>query len=229
MAPTKIPDPIPREIELPYTEFIYPVIRKDYLERPDERLDKGFLEVLHSRRTRRIYGDLQRSQLSALLWHTARTRGCAREESGFLWQHRSTPSGGGRHPIDILVLHRAFHEQGLAVYDPWSHALCDLRFEPAVLHSFVNRVDNVLPIGDATILWFLAQNGRTLSKYENGESLIWRDSGALLATMYLVAESLDLNCCGVGITGDPLVTNLVSATSEMQGIGGCLIGSRDEE
>ncbi len=228
MAPTKILDPIPREIELPYTEFKYSVIRKDYLERPDDRLDKTFLEVLYRRRSRRQFGALLRNQLATLLWHAVKTRENIRENSGFLWQHRSAPSGGGRHPVDILVIQHALHEQNLAVYDPWSHALCDLRFDPASLEAFVNRVNNVLPIGDATILWFLAQNGRTLSKYENGESLIWRDSGALLATIYLVAESLDLNCCGVGITGDPLATTLVSATGEMQGVGGCVIGSQVE-
>jgi hypothetical protein len=42
---------------------------------------------------------------------------------------------------------------------------------------------------------------RTLSRYPEGMSLIWRDAGALLATVHLVASDLGLSSCIVGTSG----------------------------
>jgi hypothetical protein len=42
---------------------------------------------------------------------------------------------------------------------------------------------------------------RTLSRYDEGMSLLWRDAGALLATLHLSATELGLASCIVGATG----------------------------
>lgn len=51
-----------------------------------------------------------------------------------------------------------------------------------------------------TVVVALARFRRTLSKYPDGQSLVWRDSGALLGSAHLLAASLGLRSCIVGIT-----------------------------
>jgi hypothetical protein len=89
-------------------------------------------------------------------------------------------------------------------------------------------VDEVVAPEQARMLWFGAQFERTLSKYENGESLVWRDAGALLATLSLVAECLSLNCCAIGITGEPFVSGMFGKDSNVVGVGGLLVGRRQD-
>lgn len=82
------------------------------------------------------------------------------------------------------------------------------------------------PAEDGVLLWFVAQFGRTLGRYVDGESLVWRDAGALLATVYLVCEALGLACCAIGPSGDPDMPQIVGAENELRGVGGCIVGSR---
>jgi hypothetical protein len=65
-----------------------------------------------------------------------------------------------------------------------------------------------------------------MSKYQNGESLIWLDAGALLSTIYLVAEASGLACCAVGITGAPWVTQALGGEDRLDALCGCLLWRR---
>lgn len=224
MTPTKLQSPSPRACaSLPAT-VAYPIIARTFLPRPTEPLTKSLGDVLDGRQSRRTFKALPTERLAALLWYAARTRGTFVEQSGFVWQHRAAPSAGGRHPVDILVSAWSPQQQALHLYDPLAHALCTLDIFPSTLANFTAAVDAVLPIQEATICWFAAQWERTTSKYEHGESLIWRDAGALLATVSFVAEALSLHCCAVGLTGDPWISLLLPEGEKLMGVGGCLIG-----
>ncbi|MBF6613961.1 MAG: nitroreductase family protein [Chloroflexi bacterium] len=181
---------------------------------------------MEGRRSSRLFNQLPTERLSALLWWAARTRTGRREESGSVWQHRAAPSAGGRHPIDILVARITHQGRSLSLYDPIAHSLCDLDVTATQVTEFFAAVDAVLPMQEATLLWFVAQPGRTTSKYKYAESLIWRDSGALLAVVSLVAEALDLNSCAIGITGEPWISHTLMAQGLLYGTGGCLVGEK---
>lgn len=142
----------------------------------------------------------------------------------YQWEHRASPSGGGRHPINIVVLNLIGREQEILLYDSLTHSLSELGdINAEDLRGFVSAVDEVLPLNGACILWFIAQFDKTLSKYEGGDSLVWQDAGCLLSTTYLVAEALDFNCCAIGITGEPYISEMLSAAPLVEGVGGCLI------
>ena len=51
------------------------------------------------------------------------------------------------------------------------------------------------------LLLAVAEPERTLSRYPAGTAHLWRDAGALLTTLHLLAASLDLASCIVGISG----------------------------
>lgn len=206
--------------------FAYKSLGTEYLTEPAPRPSPPLLEALSRRESRREGLRPSREEIAQLLWYSARTLWTAREESGFLWQHRPSPSGGGRHPVDLLVC-SSMIQPSLEVYDPLAHCLCRLEVaDQDALVDFVNEVNAVLPVGDATILWFVAQFDRTMSKYKNGESLVWLDAGALLATVYLVAEALALACCAVGITGSPWVSQALGGEGQLDGLCGCLLWRR---
>ncbi len=76
------------------------------------------------------------------------------------------------------------------------------------------------------ILWFAAQFARTRAFYEQADSLVWRDAGALVATVALLAETLDLACCPLGVTGEPLLSQVLGSDDAVVGAGGCMIGAR---
>jgi hypothetical protein len=113
------------------------------------------------------------------------------------------------------------------LYDSLGHSLGQLALASRApyrrLHALVNTL---LPLGASVVVWFVADFGRTLARYRHGESLVWRDAGALLATMNLVAEALGMNCCALGATGDPWVSRMLQAGTTVRGVGGCLIGGR---
>jgi len=198
-----------------------------YLPRPENPGDRLFFDVLHERRSRREGGQPIAADVSSLLWHCAKTKATSIEESGFLWQHRASPSGGGRHPVDIVLGNYQGDASALYLYDPLAHALARLGdLDGHQLKTFVNTIDQVLPVGEAVIVWFVAQFDRTLSKYADGESLVWLDTGALLATVYLVAEASGLNCCAIGITGEPWISRILRAPELLEGVGGCLLWTR---
>lgn len=215
--------PTPREIELPYSEFCYQIKEKSYLPLPDDLPSISLSDVLASRQSRRTYKAVSCQLLNSLLWHSARAIIVSPPNSS-RWQHRPTPSAGGRHPIDLLIFTK---QDNVYLYDPIPHALAKLNIiDNNSLGQFLISINQVITFEQATIIWFGAQFERTLSKYESGEDLVWRDAGALITTISLVAESLGLNCCAVGINGEPFISDMLSSKGKVVGVGGLLVGER---
>jgi len=77
------------------------------------------------------------------------------------------------------------------------------------------------------IFLFTALLPRTLSKYKNGLSLIWRDAGALITTISLVAEGLQLSSCPLGFS-KPLINSDSFGIDEGDAwvMGGMVIGDK---
>lgn len=85
------------------------------------------------------------------------------------------------------------------------------------------QCQQTLPSEQATRLLLVAELGKTAAKYQHGESLIWRDAGALLAVMAVVAEALDCVLCPLGITGEPWASRL-APPGVLTGVGLVLVG-----
>lgn len=225
--------PRPRTVEGVYEEFRYPIDGPPcYLPLPS-KVSAPFFSTLIARRTRRGFGPLSQEKLSTLLWFTSRTISTnggppALERVNVpRWEHRVTPSAGGRHPIDVVVMQPASESSRLALYDSRMHALRPLtNLDMMAYRRLESMVCDVISPGSGQILLHVAQPARTLAKYENGESLIWRDAGCLLATTALVAEALGLACCPLGVSGDSVLAHVLGGVGSIAGAGGCVIGSR---
>jgi SagB-type dehydrogenase family enzyme len=221
----QLPEPVPRAVELPFEPYRFPQKARRLLSVPQNVTSAPCLEILHNRRSRRSFKPIGEEKLSSLLWFAAKTLRTHYEPSGFGWQHRPAPSSGGRHPIYILVLTYG-NPAAVSVYEAEGHALIEFEpLEPRGPTALVEGLQAILPQQSGTVLWFVADYPRTWSRYEHGESLVWRDSGALLATIYIAAEALGLNCCAYGAVGDVWITRILP-TSRFVSVGGCVVGAR---
>lgn len=227
MKRVDLESPILRQREKPYSEFQYSITERIFLPQATALPKTTFSKVLALRRSRREFNPVTEPDLNRLLWHSAKALEVSPPARSARWQHRPAPSAGGRHPIDILMIDRIADKKSVFLYQPEPHALAKLRIaNNSSLEGFYSSIDEIINAKNATILWFAAQFDRTLSRYKNGESLVWRDSGALVATIALVAECLNLSSCAIGITGEPFISQLLASKGELVGVGGLLVGQR---
>lgn len=127
--------------------------------------------------------------------------------------------------MDLLVLRKEGGRWRAWLYEPMTHCLLLLDVTRQSLRRLVDQANQIVPLRRATIIWFVAQPDRTASKYVNGESLVWRDTGVLIGHMALVAEALELNFCPLGVTGEPIISTLLGG-GRVAGVGGCLLGTQ---
>lgn len=160
---------------------------------------------------------------------TARSAWCAAD--GYMEQQTLVPSAGARHPLTALLLHRA---PGELNHRAWaiSPSVNPLRFEitdrPAEVDRLLQATSHAVhdPIAPSTVVVVLARFRRTLSKYPDGQSLIWRDAGAFLATSHLIAATLGLRSCIVGIT-ETTRFRLRGTADELVDVGALTLSGED--
>jgi SagB-type dehydrogenase family enzyme len=189
----------------------------------------GQLEAaMEARQSRRDFAKaLTVQQLSDLLWHSFRVRRQGYLNGRPVWESRPVPSGGGCHPIQLLLLRASFLPGTVMIYDPAHHVL-GVRNLPnnKLQQRCVNEVEQCLKIGKGIVLWFVADLARSGSRYRNPESLAWRDSGALLATIGLVAQGMGFDCCGLGLHDIPSLRRFLNLSDSVLGVGGCILSGR---
>lgn len=170
------------------------------LSKQIDRPDTGFFDVLDERRSC-VGKPLCVDQLSSVLWHSTRLRNRRLGRFGIGQESRSAPSAGGLHPIRLLILPL---EQGDgALYDDHADALIAINPEA----KMANRDSIIAIFGDAcgVTIQFAADRDLVAACYDNPISLIWRDAGALTATICLVATALKLAVSPVGRLGTGIV------------------------
>jgi SagB-type dehydrogenase family enzyme len=174
------------------------------LPKPADKLAIPLGDVLRARRSTRSFSTLDTAQLSTLLYHSARVRETWVGPGGFPCSSRSTPSAGARHPVDLVIIPGKMTGPGATdlardspfIYDPMT---CELvRLSGPSAEAFRDGLDHVSQMLGGTpsvLLAMVARLERTFSRYRGGLSLVYRDAGALLATIGLVASAIGLRGC----------------------------------
>ena len=219
--------PRPRSETLPYAPLSWPDTSRVSLARPAPMghvsrafEDRPFSEVLATRRTVRDLDALGWEALGPWLHATHRVQQTREAELGFALTRRPSPSAGAIHPI-----HLAIAEPGAdrwARYDAFSHELVhfESNVSPAEVHE---AMQPLVETCSATLVLLVAEIGKTAAKYEDYASLIWRDAGALLATMGLSAHGQGLGFCPLGATGSPWAERLLEQRG-LAGVGAAFVG-----
>ena len=191
---------MPRSQPRRWSPHKFGVVGVEDLPRGVHNPEAPFLQVLNAR-VSRFGGSLAPGDLSSALWHSM----LLRERRpigrfGLPWESRSAPSAGGLHPIHLLCL--PIGENGpVALYDPDRHRHLLLTGGAA---AYAENAASVLELTGATAgttLQFAADHSKIDACYENADSLLWRDAGALAATVCLVAAALELAAVPLGRTG----------------------------
>jgi len=194
-------------------------------------------DTLAARRSVRRYGrrPITLQQLGEFLWHSARvmrTIAAARPELPYDATLRPSPSGGACHPLKLYVA--AGRCEGLPVglyhYDPAAHRLELLRQARWAVRGLLAGTRLPVPrYGARQVLIVLtARFGRTSWKYRGmAYTVVLKDVGALLQTMYLVATAMGLAPCAVGAGDGGFLARAIGVDPMEEGaVGEFMLGSR---
>lgn len=180
------------------------------LERPDlaplEDSDPSFTRVLERRRSVRRLGrrPLTRAQLGEFLFRTARVRRWRRATTRVPYEttSRPYPSGGACYPLEMyLAVSRCTGlPRGLYHYDPLGHRLEPVPGGRAQVGPLVRDTRRSFRSGAPPVLIMItARFSRVSWKYRSmAYSVVLKDVGVLMQTMYLVATAMGLAPCAVG-------------------------------
>jgi SagB-type dehydrogenase family enzyme len=217
-------NPEPKSQEEQYIPYQYPIAEQLFLEKPQTNRTANIFEIVLRRKSIRQFSPLTLTQLSDLLWYTAHVKGIFCQDNGYMLSHRPSPSAGGRHPIDLILSSRVLGTDALYVYDPFEHSLNKLVVPKDKIQLLYAHGQSVMQAAEGTTIWFMAHPSRTSAKYDNAESLIWRDTGALIYCIQLVATALQINSTPLGTLGKPFLDNLFDTRTEVTGAGGIVLG-----
>ena len=172
--------------------------------------------VLLNRRSHQPGGVPTIEALGGLLWHTMRTLEIAPSPYGFYQERRPVPSAGALHPIHVLLQEPG--RSDWARYDARMHRLERLVDNEGTLTGLAEHAWEAAGAAEGVVIAFVAEPGRTAAKYENAETLVWRDAGVLQGTLCAVAQAIALRVCLLGPTGDSWVSRLADK-GQLQGVG----------
>lgn len=216
--------PKPKNIIDEFHPFKYPFRTKAKLNQDFKPIEGNFLEVLLTRRSSQKLGGISLNDIAELLYYSNKVQSISIDDSGFLISKRTVPSAGGRHPIDLLVSLPSESARSLQYYNPIDHSLSELSIPREIQQSFLAEVNKNLPVGDSCLIWFSIQTEKTQSKYENAESLYWRDAGALLYCIQIISTYLGFKSCPLGGLAVKSFYDLFKTNNLISG-GGILIGT----
>jgi hypothetical protein len=95
--------------------------------------------------------------------------------------------------------------------------------EKGKIGNLVEAIQEILPDANGTAVVLLGDLERVAAVYENPCSLLWRDAGALLQTLFLSATAFRLAFCPIGLMGHELIEAL-GLEDRLVGVGAAMIG-----
>lgn len=179
--------------------------------------------MLATRRSRRQFGaPATVEDLAALFDLCCRTQAIEPSLLGFDLEFRPHPSAGALQSVHCLV--QRMPGDAWARYDARHHELVLLPESTCCAEATRRLADDLVPTSHASLLALVAEPGKAAAKYEDPESLIWRDAGVLLGYFSIAAEALGLAFCPLGITGEPVVGAALDEQGRLRGVGLALLG-----
>jgi hypothetical protein len=135
---------------------------------------------------------------------------------------RASPSAGALHPIEVVLV-PSIGSARIFRYNPWNHVLEALQIEDQdEIRTFNTDCAHALPDAHGISLVMLGQPSCVAACYDDPMSLLWRDSGALLQTLFLTAVAFRLAFCPLGVLGHQIVRAI--GLSELSAVGVARIG-----
>ncbi len=179
------------------------------LFRPDldvlMKSDPPFIEVMETRKSIREQGEnpITKEQLGEFFYRVARVKETLKTEHYDVTK-RPYPGGGACYELELYpLIHRcAGIEPGLYRYHGDIHALSPCPITHDEIEKFLTAAKNATGKKDESpqiLILIAARFGRVFWKYETiAYSLILKNVGVLIQTMYLTATAMKLAPCAIG-------------------------------
>lgn len=217
-------EPKPHREPRTYAPLIWPPGASRRLPPRSLPLQLDLAELLERRQTcREFLADIDDTQLGEFLWLACRSRSARPGPFGTPQESRPHPSAGGMHPIHVLL---AGTSGAWYRYDPVEHAVIEVPRSEVCARDARSAADALVPVERGTLIGLLAEPGKTAAKYENPESLVWRDAGVVLGYMSFVAQALGLSFCPLGISGEPHLRHACPDTTRAYAAGLAILSAR---
>ncbi len=193
------------------------------LVRPQTAPPLQFSDVLEHRRSR-AGGPVPWPKLADLLWYSAGIRGSADAGRAGLPIHwTAAPTAGGLYCLRIVCISDDGSPPKL--YDPIAHRFLILAADPdCVRRANGEAVRAVTGTDQGCTLRFVGDWAKLSAAYLRADSLLFRDSGCLTATVALCAAWLGLNARPLGFLGDDLLPGFGFPTDRFRAAGAIQIG-----
>lgn len=211
-----------RDEVIPVDPIEHPISSSLNLPGSASAVSNIFLDVIESRCSRRDFSDISLEQLGPLFYLSSRTKQSMINEYGLVIEKRNTPSCGAMHTIDCFV--SQFISDSWYVYNSRSHSFGELILNGSTVNHFKQKCKRLINCPDhAYLIWYVCDIERLSCKYEHAESLALRESGVLASTQSLIAESLGLSFCMLGVMGCK-EADFFSAQRKLLGVGVSVVG-----
>ncbi|MFC0387624.1 nitroreductase family protein [Muricoccus vinaceus] len=188
------------------------------------RLDAPLGRVLLERRSIRRLSAPSVREVLALVGMVTMNR-LVKAGDPFARSRRVSPSAGALHPVSIVVLRGGRARATALRVDPvGAHVQLLREREPGGAARLLTRLPQYLPQARGTMLVLLADRQLTAAAYRSPDSLLWRDAGALLATLQITAAGLGLGTCLLGLLGHEVARSLFPSGNRIVAVGACVVG-----
>lgn len=193
------------------------------LDPPKAFPQRDLLDILRSRRSR-SGGQAHIDLIGTILHYSTELREKRKDGRFGYWESRTSPSAGGIHGVRICLI-PITSTKPLGLYLPDEHALASVN-EPALVRKEAVRLLDDLQLSHAGYLLQLVANVRSYAeRYENSETLLLRDAGALCMTITLVAKAVGASSRVLGHL-DRGIVSAMSLGPDYAGVGGVHITAR---
>jgi hypothetical protein len=137
---------------------------------------------------------------------------------------RPAISSGALHPIEIFFLRSSRSKRVFHFDYPVSKVSVAVASNPTALRDLWEKAEGVHPDAVSTLVVLLGRPSVLELAYANSQSLLWRDSGALLQTLSMTAFSIGLGFCPLGLLGNELLKALPPASEKLEAVGTAWLG-----
>jgi hypothetical protein len=224
LAGTLTDEPLPRRPPSEWQPFVATGSTLEKLDRPSARGDRNFQDVLAARRSS-IGNSVDWPVVGELLWHAAGLKGYTQAgRAGLPIGWSASPTSGGLQSICIVCI--SDDASAPRLYEPYDHAFSVLATDRKAAFD-ENRAAVMAVVGAqrGCTLRLIGDRSKLLAAYDNVDSLLLRDAGAIAATICLCAEWLGLCACPLGFLGNALLPLIGFPTDRFQGAGAVQISS----
>jgi SagB-type dehydrogenase family enzyme len=138
------------------------------------------------------------------------------------YANRPYPSGGASYPLELYLAVNVCEglARGFYHYDAGAHALTAIDVKPQDLQSLLTGAAASMGVAATPqiLITFAARFGRVSWKYSSlAYSLILKESGVLMQTLYLMATDLGLGGCAIGSMNIDLFARMTGIEFHVEG------------